>query len=465
MMTMSKLFRPWAFWRRMQYIISLALVLFTVIIVVYFNSFYSTPTCFDGDENAAEKGVDCGGACVRICTADVLPPQVVWAKSFEITRGQYNAVAYVENPNQVASTPELDYTFELFDSSGNVIARKSGKTVLPPNSVYPIFEGRVFTEGSEKVADTKITLKPADMWIPASTGRDQFRAADIVLTGADVRPRLNVKVENTALTAAESIEVVATIFSSGNTPVTASQTFIEKIDERSAADIVFTWPNSIAKTVRSCTIPTDVALAIDLSGSMNNDGGDPPQPVTAALQAASRFVSELKNGDQVSVVSFATEADLLQGLSKSHSSVANKILGLKIDERSEAGFTNTGAALLTAQTELNSAAHDPDARRVLVILTDGLPTAENDRDVVTETIETAKQISEDGVEIYAIGLGSGVDKSFIENIASSPSNAYFAPSGDDLDRIYTEVTSSLCEVGATKIDIIAKTKTNFTPLR
>tara|TARA_B100000508_G_scaffold140255_2_gene140703 strand:- start:10379 stop:11767 length:1389 start_codon:yes stop_codon:yes gene_type:complete len=460
----GRAFRSWAFWRRVQYGLGFASFWGLIGVLIFFINFYEPATCFDLQMNGDETGVDCGGGCVRVCAAEVLPPQVVWAQSFEITDGQYNVVAYVENLNQTVATPEMPYTFELLNN-GTVVASKQGTTVLPPNSVYPVFEGRIFTDGKQEVTDTRLIIDTAEIWLPASAGRDQFRASDINLSGSDTRPRLDVVLENTELVAAENIEVVATVFNDAGEPVTASQTFVERIPARSTQNIVFTWPNTIAKTVRSCVIPTDVAVAIDLSGSMNNDGDNPPQPVTDALAAASQFVNTLKEEDQVSVIAFATRAAVVTELTNLHGAVANAISGLEISPAEEVGFTNTVDALLTAQTELNSVRHNEDARRVLVLLTDGLPTAAGDEDVISTTEETAQMLDDDSIEVYAIGLGQNVDQQFVRNLASDGSNAYFAPTGADLMSIYAEITSSLCESGVTKIDVIAKTETNFAPLR
>jgi Mg-chelatase subunit ChlD len=456
--------RWWAVGRRIQYGLGFTSVWVVIGAWVYFANFYQPPSCFDRTMNGGETGVDCGGSCVQICVANVLPPRVVWVKSFKIVEGQYNSMAYIENANQTASTPELAYTFQLLNK-GRVVAERSGTTILPPNSVYPIFEGKVFTEEQVEVTETNIILKQAELWLPASVGRDQFRSIDIKLTGADERPRLDVKLENTDLSMAENVEVVATIFSDDGEPVTASQTFIDQIGPRSTENIVFTWPNSIAKTVRSCIIPTDVTVAIDLSGSMNNDGGDPPQPVTAALQAASEFVEALQEKDQVAVVTYATNAGVETELTNLHGSVANGILGLSINPVEETGWTNTIAALQAAHDELNSIRHNEDSRRVLVLLTDGLPTAANDDEVIPKTVAKARELSDDNIEIYAIGLGAGVDQQFIRNIATEETGAYFAPTTDDLNSIYARITSSLCTSGPTKIDVVAKTKTNFAPLR
>jgi len=199
---------------------------------------------------------------------------------------------------------------------------------------------------------------------------------------------------------------------------------------------------------------------------MNNDGGIPPQPVTAALEAASAFTEKARPGDQIGVVTFATDALLSIPLSNQHTTTAQTIAAFEISPQDETGFTNTGAALKAAATELSSVRHDPDARRVLILLTDGLPTAPgNETDPVTEAITSAREIKESGVSIYAIGLGQGVNRDFISSLASDSSQAFLAPSRTDLSDIYDTITTSLCESGTARIDVIAKTATNFTPLR
>jgi Mg-chelatase subunit ChlD len=431
---------------------------------LFFTLTYAPTTCFDGVQNGSERGVDCGGECVRICAADALPPQVVWAESFEIAPSQYNATAYVENVNDVASVERLTYTFELLDGD-RVVATRRGETVLPPDSVYPLFEGRINTNG-ETVTNTRLTIDPVEVWQPATAGREQFAVRDIRLTGADARPRLDAEVENQSFSAATDVEVVVTLFNDAGQPLTSSETYIAEIAGRSRVPVVFTWPNSIAKTVRTCSIPSDVVLAIDLSGSMNNDSANPPQPLTDATAAAARFVERLGELDQVAVVTFATEALLRTPLTTDRVGVARSISDLAIDPAEERGFTNTGAALETVAAELESPRRNFDARRAAIILTDGLPTGQADEaELVAAATAVADQIDAAGALVYAIGLGENVDRDFVRALASRESQAYFAPSGGELDRIYTEITGALCETGTARIDVIAKTKANFTPLR
>ena len=458
--------RPWAMWRRAQYGGGFLAFWAGVAFIIYAVYFYTPANCFDGVMNGAETGVDCGGACVRICAAEVTPPRLAWAESFEITDGQYNAVAYVENRNTVAATPALDYTFELVQD-GTVIAERSGTTILPPNGVYPIFEGRIFTDNARVPTDTRVTLTPSDLWLPATIGREQFQTRNIELTGAGSQPRLRVLLENQELADAENVEVVATIFNKAGDPLTASQTFIEELSGRTTEEVVFTWPEPIAQTVETCAVPTDVAVGIDLSGSMNNDGEEPPEPLASARSAAADFVSALREQDQVSVLTFASDAAIRTPLTSDVERAATEITDLTIAPEEEQGFTNTAAALRAARRELTSSRVNPDARRVLVLLTDGLPTAPDlESEVFRETVLTeAATLVEQNVEIFAIGLGEGVDRALIDGLASEPANAYIAPDRTDLRDIYDEVSTSLCEVGPTNIDVLPKTETNFAPLR
>jgi len=453
-----KSFRFWAFWRRVQYGSVYLSILSLMIIGVYYQYFYTPANCFDNIKNGSESGVDCGGSCTLICSSMVAQPVVVWAKSFKITDGQFNAVAYVENKNQGIGTPAISYVFRLFDKMG-LITERSGSTVLPPDSTYPIFEGRIDTDKREPT-ETTLELIPAKLWLPSTFVRSQFKTSSLQLLGVDARPRLNVTMNNTALSEAKDVEVVATIFSAQGVPLTASQTFIKKIPGRSQSDIVFTWPRPIAKTIRSCDVPTDIVVAIDLSGSMNNDGGNPPEPISAVLKSASAFVDNLRLNDQVAVVTFATKSDLVLPLAKSFNSASDLIKKLTIDPKEERGSTNTGSALVSAKTELGSDRHSDAARRVVVLLTDGLAN-EPEPEPEQFALSQAKSLKADDVTIYTIGLGGDVNMNFLKQLASSPNMSFNAPTTATLGNIYHTITADICEEGPSRIDIIPKTKDGF----
>lgn len=454
--------RKWALLRRLQYAIGLFVFCAIVFVLGYRQFIYVAPTCFDNVQNGTEKGVDCDGSCTRICTLDVLQPTVDWVRSFKASATQYNAVAYVENKNKIAASPEVNYTFSLYDAQGLITERK-GKTILPPDSVYPIFEGRINT-GGRTPTQTFIAIDPVTLWLPATYGRDQFEITDRTLLNADSEPKLEAKIRNNELTDAKNVEVVATIFDKSGNALTSSRTLLDSIPGRSESSAVFTWNTPIAKTIRSCEIPTDVLLAIDLSGSMDSDSVKPPQPLTSVLQAAEAFVSRLHSTDQVGVVTFASKAQLSQPLTNNLASIAQQIGTLHIEPKEQKGTTNTGDAISVAQAELSSSDHSTEARRVVVLLTDGLATSP-DPDPEKYALDKAQALKDSGVTVYAIGLGTQVNMDFIKQLASAPSLAYQALTSGDVDAIYRQITSALCEDGPAVIDIVPKTATNFAQLQ
>lgn len=453
------MYRLWAFWRRIEYFIGGAVIFLAVSIFLYAQFLYTPPTCFDGRQNGSERGVDCGGTCSRICAFDVSEPVVRWTQSFRVTDGQYNAVAYIENRNQTIGTTELPYTFSLYNEAGALITERTGTTFLPPGSVYPIFEGRIDV-GTEIPARTFIEFEPVDDWRVVPVGREQFEVRSRTLTSADSKPRLDAAIFNTSLETARNVEIVATIFDARGNALTASQSVVPTMRGRTTENVVFTWPEPIAKTVRSCEVPSDVILAIDLSGSMNDDGGIPPEPISSVLTAAESFVGRLRDGDRVGVVTYATTAERVRALGADHAAAQETIAGLRISPASETGSTNIGDAIKRAYEEFNSVRHSVHARKVLVLLTDGIANApgETAEDYARDAARIAR---EDDVTIFTIGLGSNLNEAFLGELASNDGQRFLAASTSALDRIYQSISTALCEEGAAVIDIVPKTPPVF----
>ncbi len=452
------MFRPWAFWRRVQYITGFLCIMTLIGVGLYFKYWYAAPSCFDGIQNADERGVDCGGVCERICAPDILLPQALWAQSFKVVDGQYNAVAYIENRNRDVGTPSFEYVFKIYDDAG-LITERSGMTVLPPDGVYPLFEGRVQT-GTRVPTRTTIEFKNDIVWLPATVGREQFVLERRDLLNADSRPRLTAQLRNTSLEETKNVEIIATIFDASGNPLTASRTEVEYFAGRTTENIVFTWPEPIAKTLRSCEVPTDVLLAIDLSGSMNDDGGTPPEPISSVLGAASSFVGRLRDHDQIGVVTYATDASFASPLTTNSATVETLVSKLSIAPKEERGSTNVGDALKLMTEELTSERHNADARKVAILFTDGLANAGGE-DPEAYALEKATELKKFGIDVYTIGLGAKVNRPFLEMIASDNEHLFIAPNVRDVDGIYRTITSAICEDGAAVIDIIPKPETSF----
>jgi Mg-chelatase subunit ChlD len=472
----------WAFWRRVQYGTGFFVFLMLFAVFTYYSIYYQAPNCFDNIQNEEEGGIDCDGSCVRMCASSVLAPNLLWAESFKIVDGQYNAVAYVENLNKTASTETLNYTFKLM-AGDTVIAERSGTTIFPPNGVYPIFEGRILTDENQVPTKTVIELEPVILWQPATIGRNQFKVLDYKLEDTDTRPRLTAKVENAELTNATKVEVVTTIFNSAGKPLTASQTFVDDFTARTTRDVVFTWPGSIAKTVRSCDVPSDIMLVLDRSGSMAADGGNPPEPLNSVKKAAMAFVDQVNKNTKIGFLSYATtpsspiEQTLVSDLTSTKEAIASVVMG-----KDGVQYTNMGEAIASAQTELSSERHRSDARKVIIFMTDGdvtrpvnPETGLADRQYAADFAnEKATQAKEQNTLIYSIGFGDFLsetsdsvvrDVSLIQGLASGPEYYFSAPTIKELEQVYKNIAVGICEEGPARVDVLTKTKTNFTPLR
>jgi Mg-chelatase subunit ChlD len=389
---------------------------------------------------------------------DIKELVTLWAQSFQIVDGQYNAVAYVENRNINVGSPSLTYTFKLYDAEG-IITERSGTTVLPPDGVYPIFEGRIMTEG-RKPTRTEIEFGNDIVWRHGEVGRDQFMVVKRELLNVDSKPRLSADLRNDSLDEAREVEIIATLFDASHNPLTISRAFVDIFPGKSTKNIVFTWPEPITKTLRSCEIPTDVVLGIDLSGSMNDDGGTPPEPISSVLTAARAFVSRLNDEDQIGIVTYATEAKIRDPLTADSIRIEGNIQKLSIGADEERGSTNTGDAIKKMAEELTSSRHNEDARKVAILLTDGLATAPaEDPEMYAEN--EAKELKAKNIDLFTIGLGEKVNETFLRGVASDEKYYYKAPAIRDLDRIYNSITESICEDGPTVIEIVAKPKTSF----
>ena len=90
----------WALKRQISY---LAILVAFFLCLDFSNSTYlnQVSTCSDHEQNGDEAGVDCGGACLLVCLSQVEDVSVLWARSFRVVPGRYNAVAYLVNHNKM----------------------------------------------------------------------------------------------------------------------------------------------------------------------------------------------------------------------------------------------------------------------------------------------------------------------------------------------------------------------------
>ena len=172
------------------------------------------------------------------------------------------------------------------------------------------------------------------------------------------------------------------------------------------------------------SMPMDIALVIDCSGSMS--GGE----LDDAKAAASRFLDTIDPSSQVGLVSFGgslieTEMGLTHDFDQ---------LRLAIDELETRGSTPMAEAIDVTREDLLT---DSGNNKVLILLTDGYP---NDKNATREQAELAKA---EEIRIIAIGVGDGVDSDYLEEIASTSEDYYFVEESVQLESTFTTIADRL----------------------
>jgi hypothetical protein len=175
--------------------------------------------------------------------------------------------------------------------------------------------------------------------------------------------------------------------------------------------------------------PFDVVLALDTSSSMWGD------KLARTRDAAREFLMFLElPPSRASVVAFNAEANLVVGLTANRRELLDALDQLPLDSGSRIDL-----AVEVAAEELTGVRRAPEHTAVLILLTDGRQ-AGAPRD---SAVAAARDAREAGITIYTIGIGSDVDPGLLTEIAGAEARYYFAPSSDDLARIYRDIAGTL----------------------
>lgn len=149
--------------RKKQTIITLILGLLFISLVggAYFKWFYVGATCFDGKQNQNEEGLDCGGSCAMSCELlTVKPLQVEWSKALFLKNGLYDLAAKINNINPNYGLGRFDYTFKLYDKSGQLLTEKKGSSFSLPNQKKYIIETNVASATAP--AKVELIIQPSE---------------------------------------------------------------------------------------------------------------------------------------------------------------------------------------------------------------------------------------------------------------------------------------------------------------
>jgi VWFA-related protein len=177
--------------------------------------------------------------------------------------------------------------------------------------------------------------------------------------------------------------------------------------------------------------PVSTVLIIDHSGSMASAG-----KMTAAKQAASAFVNNMRSVDKTALIQFDTEIETLQSFTNDKNALQAAIQ--KIVPRG-----NT--ALYDAIDQAAKYFEATQGRKDIIVVTDGMDNASKiNRDTIVDKVGKA------GFSVYTVGLGAkgagygsqdGIDESVLRDLASaSMGTYYYRPDAAQLADLYQQLS-------------------------
>lgn len=209
-----------------------------------------------------------------------------------------------------------------------------------------------------------------------------------------------------------------------------------------------TRPQWLGEPVEQAVSGRDLMLAVDLSGSMEEQdfiiNKQRVDRLTATKWVAGDFIAR-RTGDRIGLILFGTQAYLQVPLSFDRKTVVTLLNESVISLAGE--MTAIGDAIGLAVKRLRN---QPDTSRVLILLTDGANTA---GEVVP--LKAAELAAEHNLKIYTIGIGADemivrsffgsrkinpsmdLDEKTLTAIAEQTGGRYFrARNTDELEQIY-----------------------------
>ncbi len=241
----------WALRRQIIYVIILILLIGSLGFLIIAPTLSKAPTCFDTKQNGDEIGIDCGGSCALACVDKQSPLSVLWARSFEVVPGRYNAVAYVENHNKNVAIDKINYRFRFADANNVYIGKREGVAYVPPAGKFAIFEPAIDVGNSTPVYTT-FEFTSAPSWVQVSQDKiTQLKVAvsNLNLLNTNTAPTLSATIKNNSLFIIPNMKLIAILYDTNHNAVSVSSTFIDELDGGATNNINFTWPQPFMSTI------------------------------------------------------------------------------------------------------------------------------------------------------------------------------------------------------------------------
>jgi len=172
---------------------------------------------------------------------------ILWARTFKVIPGRYNAVAYLVNHNQNEAIQKINYRFRFGDAKNVYIGKREGSTFVPPGGNFAVFEPGIDI-GSSIPVYTTFEFTEMPVWLQVSQEKiNQLKVlvSNIQLVDEATSPRLSATIKNNSLFTIPNVGVVAILYDAGGNAISTSRTYFDQLAPLENTEINFTWPEPL----------------------------------------------------------------------------------------------------------------------------------------------------------------------------------------------------------------------------
>jgi hypothetical protein len=235
------------------------IIVLAIIVVGIYLLFINktTPTCFDGNKNQGEENVDCGGPC-KSCNP-VQSLSIISQIFIPTTANNYDLMAKIKNPNNDQGAEMINYEFNLYDGTDQLIGTRTGKTYILPQETKYIVEQKFTTD--KTIARIEFKFNNIS-WIKLSQINDlelRIKNTEYQIT-EDASNLLVGAIENRTSYDLDTIKVVGVLFDENKNTIAVGETSMNTVLRNESRGFEIFWPYPIPTEVKSFDVKvyTDV---------------------------------------------------------------------------------------------------------------------------------------------------------------------------------------------------------------
>ncbi|MDP2665787.1 MAG: hypothetical protein Q8P23_04135 [bacterium] len=240
---------PWAARRRFFILLIIGAVIIAFLAIVLIATVSKAPSCSDGIQNQNEAGIDCGGPCAYLCTAQNQPPTVLYTQALEYGEGRTDVIASIENKNTTAAAKNVPYRITLYGKGQALVQEMTGTVDLPPGVSVPVYVSQIFS-GKQAVIGAFLNVATSSVqWFSMTPNQRSMPLVSNTSQGGTLNdPRIQAILTNPTVNSFNTVRTIVIVHNKNGDVIAASQTVVPSIPAQGWAVATFTWNKAFSET-------------------------------------------------------------------------------------------------------------------------------------------------------------------------------------------------------------------------